>query len=448
MRKRIIIKKHLAATAAGLQGANVQRILILGGGFGGVYAAMRLQARLRRRTDVDVTLVSRDNFFLFTPMLPQVATSSVDTRHIVQNIRRICPHIRLLEAEIVAIDFGTRTVSIRHAEGHRHQLGFDHLLLAVGGITNYFGLPGVADHALPVKTLGDAIRIRNHALDMLEQAELEDDTTLRRQLLTFVVAGAGFAGVETAAELDIFVRRAAKQYRNFTAADIRTVILDAQSRVLPELSEQLAAFTQTTLVKRGMEVRMGVRVRSADAEGIDLADDTRIQTRMFVWAGGVAPNPVIAALPCTNARGRIPVDEYLAVPDQPGVWAIGDCAEVSPTPGAKPYPPTAQHALREGSHVADNIIAAIDGKPLKPFAFTMVGQMANLGEHSAVAMVGGFKISGFPAWWLWRTYYLSRIPTLERKIRVALDWTLDLLFSRDTVKLSMPTDPPCPPTPL
>ena len=420
----------------------MHRILILGGGFGGVYAAMRLQSRLRHRTDVDVTLVSRDNFFLFTPMLPQVATSSVDTRHIVQTIRRICPRVRLLQAEIEGIDLANHTVSISHAEGHRHQLGFDQLLLAVGGVTNYFGLPGVAEHALPVKNLTDAIRVRNHALDMLEQAELEEDDALRKRLLTFVVAGAGFAGVETAAELDLFVRRAAKQYRNFTAADIRTVILDAQSRVLPELSEQLAAFTQATLVKRGMEVKMGVRVRSADAEGVDLEDGTRIETRMFVWAGGVAPNPVIAALPCTSPRGRIAVDENLAVPGYPGVWAIGDCAEVASTPGGKPYPPTAQHALREGAHVADNMIALADGKPLKPFAFTMIGQMANLGERSAVAMVGGFKISGFPAWWLWRTYYLSRIPTFERKIRVALDWTLDLLFSRDTVKLSMPAEPP------
>ncbi|HKW45174.1 MAG TPA: NAD(P)/FAD-dependent oxidoreductase [Candidatus Eremiobacteraceae bacterium] len=416
------------------------RILILGGGFGGVYAALRLQARLSRRQDIHVTLVSRDNYFLFTPMLPQAATSSIDTRHIVQTIRRICPHVKLLQAEIEAIDLATRTVTISHAEGHRHQLGFDQLLIAIGGVTNYFGLPGVAEFALPVKTLTDAIRIRNHALDMLEQAELEEDADLRKQLLTFVVAGAGFAGVETAAELDVFVRRASAQYSNFTAADIRTVILDAQSRVLPELSEQLAAFTASTLEKRGMEVRMNVSVRAADADGVDLADGTRIRTRTFIWAGGVGANPLIAHLGITNARGRIPVDANLSVPGHPGIWAIGDCAQVLPAPDAKPYPPTAQHALREGSHVAGNMLALADGKPLKPFAFTMIGQMANLGERSAVAMVGGFKLSGFPAWWLWRTYYLTRIPTLERKLRVAIDWTLDLLFSRDTVKLSMPAD--------
>ena len=418
----------------------MHRLLILGGGFGGVYAALRLQARAGKRRDVQITLVSRDNYFLFTPMLPQAATSSIDTRHIVQTIRRICPRVKLLQAEIETVDFATRTVTISHAEGHRHQLGYTQLLIAVGGVTNYFGLPGVAEFSLPVKTLTDAIRIRNHALDMLEQAELEEDADLRRRLLTFVVAGAGFAGVETAAELDVFVRRASEQYGNFTAADIRTVLLDAQSRVLPELSEQLAAFTAATLIKRGMEVRMNSSVRGADAEGVDLTDGTRIPTRTFIWAGGVAPNPLLAALGITNARGRVPVDANLAVVDHPGIWAIGDCASVLPAPDAKPYPPTAQHALREGTHVADNMLAFADGKPLKPFAFTMIGQMANLGERSAVAMVGGLKISGFPAWWLWRTYYLTRIPTLERKLRVAIDWTLDLLFSRDTVKLSMPKD--------
>lgn len=423
----------------------MNRMLILGGGFGGVYAALRLQALAGRRKDIQVTLVSRENYFLFTPMLPQAATSSVDTRHIVQNIRRICPRIKLLEAEIDTVDLATRTVSFSHEQGHRHQLGFDQLLIAVGGVSNYFGLPGVAEFSLPVKTLTDAIRIRNHALDMLERAELEEDADQRRRLLTFVVAGAGFAGVETAAELDVFVRRASRQYSNFTAADIRTVLLDAQSRVLPELSEQLATFTASTLIKRGMEVLMNAKVRAADAEGIDLSDGTRILTRTFIWAGGVGPNPLIAALRITNERGRVPVDANLAVPGHPGVWAIGDCAQVLPAHGAKPYPPTAQHALREGTHVADNMVAFADGKPLKPFAFTMIGQMANLGERSAVAMVGGFKISGFPAWWLWRTYYLTRIPTLERKLRVAIDWTLDLLFSRDTVKLSMPADPPASP---
>jgi NADH:ubiquinone reductase (H+-translocating) len=417
------------------------RIVILGGGFGGVYAAMELQRAARRRRDLDVTLVARENFFLFTPMLPQAATSSIDTRHVVANLRRILPRLRVYEAEIDSIDLAGHTVTVSHERDHPHTLPWDQLLIAVGGETNFFGLPGVAEHALTMRTLTDAIALRNRAIDMLEQAELEDDDALRRRLLTFVVAGAGFAGIETAAELDLFMRTAARMYRNVTAADITTIVVDPQPRILPELSEALATWTLQTLEKRGVRFRLGVGVRSADASGVDLDDGTRIDTQVFVWAAGVTSNPLVAGLPCANQRGRVPVDENLAVPGYPGVWAVGDTAIVTPPGGGTPYPPTAQHALREGLHAARNILAVIDGRPPTPFAYTAVGQMAHLGEHQAVAMLGGLKISGFPAWWLWRTYYLFRIPTLERKIRVAIDWTLDLIFSRDTVQIRMPRTP-------
>jgi len=415
-----------------------RRVVILGGGYGGVYAALKLQKLARKRPDVDVTLVNRENYFLFTPMLPQAASSSIETTHVVQSIRRICPRVRFLEADVKAIDLAGRTVEIAHADAHVHTLPFDQLLLAVGGATNFFRLPGVAEHALTIKTLPDAIRIRNHALDMLEQAELESDPALRKRLLTFLVAGAGFAGIETAAELDIFLHKAARQFRTIEPKDVKTIVVDALNRVLPELSEKLAGFTEKQLAKRGVEVRLGTRVKSAGHGFVEFEDGTRIETDTFIWAGGVKPSPLVASLPCANARGRIPTDANLAVPGYPGVWAVGDCAEVYPPGGGKPYPPTAQHALREGAHAGANIMAAIDGRPLRPFGYTMIGQMADLGEYKAVAMIGGFKLSGFPAWWLWRTYYLSRMPTLERKIRVALDWTLDLFFTRDTVKLSLP----------
>jgi NADH dehydrogenase len=421
-------------------GGTRHRIVILGGGFGGVYAAIALQRRARRRRDLEITLVARENYFLFTPMLPQAATGSVETRSVVANLRRILPDVRVFEAEVETIDLAGHTVSIMHTQGHPHTLAWEQLVLAVGGSTNFFGLPGVAEHALTIRTLGDAITLRDRAIDMLEQAELEDDPALRKRLLTFVVAGAGFAGIETAAELDLFLRTAARQYRNVKPSDITTVVVDLQQRILPELSEQLAEWTLHTLQRRGIEFRLGVGVRSADASGVTLADGTRLDTHVFIWAGGVTANPLIAALPCANERGRIPVDENLAVPGYPGLWAVGDCAVVRPPGGGAPYPPTAQHALREGLHVARNVIAAIDGKPLRPFAYTTVAQMAHLGEHQGVVMLGGLKISGFPAWWLWRTYYLFRIPTLERKVRVAIDWTLDLLFSRDTVQVRAPRE--------
>lgn len=416
------------------------QVVILGGGFGGVYAAISLQRHARRRRNLDVTLIARENYFLFTPMLPQAATGSIDTRSVVANLRRILPDVRVLEATIQSIDLGGHTVSILHAEGRPHTVAWDQLVLAVGGSTNFFGLPGVAEHALTIRTLGDAIALRDRAIDMLEQAELEDDPALRKRLLTFVVAGAGFAGIETAAELDLFMRTAARQYRNVAPSDITTIVVDLQKRILPELSEQLAEWTLHTLTKRGVQFRLGVGVRSADASGVTLADGTRIDTRVFIWAGGVTANPLIAALPCANERGRVPVDADLAVPGYPGVWAVGDCAVVTPPGGGTPYPPTAQHALREGVHVARNVIAQLEGKPLRPFAYTTIAQMAHLGEHQGVVMLGGLKISGFPAWWLWRTYYLFRIPTLERKVRVAIDWTLDLLFSRDTVQLNAPVE--------
>jgi len=414
------------------------RVVILGGGYGGVYAALRLQRLTKHRSDVVVTLVSRENFFLSTPLLPQAATSSVDTRHIVQTIRRICPRVQFFEAHVRSIDLAGGTVTLEHADGHAHLLGFDQLLLALGGEPNFFGLPGVAQNALTIKTLGDAVRIRNQAIEMLEQAELESDAQLRRRLLTFVVAGAGFAGIETAAELDVFLRNAARLYRNVQGSDIRMVIVDALPRVLPELSEQLADFTQKTLTRRGVEIRLNTRVRSAGAGYVEFADGSRIETQTFIWAGGVKPGGLVAALPCANERGRLPTEPTLRVAGYANVWAVGDCADVRPPGGGAPYPPTAQHALREGLAVGRNMLAAIDGKPLKPFAYTTIGQMASLGEHRAVAMLGGLKISGFPAWWLWRTYYLSRMPTLERKIRVAIDWTLDLFFTRDTAKLTLP----------
>ena len=417
-----------------------KRVLILGGGYGGVYAALRLQKLAKHRRDIDITMVNRENFFLFTPMLPQAATSSIDTRHVVQAIRRICPQIRFYEADVDRIDLERRAVTITHEHGPPHELGFDHLLIAMGGETNFFGLPGVAERAITIKTLSDAMRVRNHAIDMLEQAEIENDAALRRRLLTFVVAGAGFAGIETAAELDTFLRSAAQLYKNVKPSDINLIIVDLQNRLLPELSERLGQWTQAELTRRGVETRLGARVKSAGAGYVEFADGRRIETMTFIWAGGVKPSALISALPCANERGRIRVDENLAVGGYENIWAVGDCAEVYPPGGSKPYPPTAQHALREGSHAGSNIVAAIDGKPLRPFGYTMIGQMANLGQYKAVAMVGGIKLSGFPAWWLWRTYYLLRMPTLERKIRVAIDWTLDLFFTRDTVKLTLPRD--------
>jgi NADH dehydrogenase len=397
---------------------------------------LRLARRLRGRRDVDVTLISRENFFLLTPMLPQVAASGIDTRHIVAPIRQICPTVRFFEAEIEKIDLAARTVSFAHADGPRMQLGYDHVVIALGGVTNFFGIPGAQSHAITIKTLGDAIVLRNRALDMLEQAEIETNDERRRTLLSFAVIGAGFAGVETAAELNGFLRKAARFYHRFKASDISVMLVDGGPRVLPELRERLASVTQQMLARRGVICRLGVFVKTVDEGGIAFADGSRAQAATVVWAGGVGPNPLVAALPGTQ-RGRLVAEATLAVDGLSGVWAIGDCALIRPPGSEKPYPPTAQHAVRMGPHVADNIVAAIEGRPLRPFVYSMLGQMANLGDREAVAMIGGVGLTGFWAWWLWRTYYLLRLPTFERKLRVAIDWTLDLIFPRDVVKLSL-----------
>ena len=411
------------------------RVVILGGGFGGLYAALRLQHLLKRRRDIDVTLVSKENFFLLTPMLPQVAASAIDTRHIVTPIRAVCRSVRFFEADVEAVDLTGKTVAISHSHGPRRVLAYDHLLLALGSVTNFFGIQGVAEHSLTIKTLGDAVRLRNRVLDMFETAELEDDAARRRSLLSFAVVGAGFAGVETAAELNVFAHKAARVYKNFKPGDVKVWLIDGGPRVLPDMRERLGEITRRTLERRGVQTRLGTFVKAADGDGVTLADGSVIAAKTIVWAGGVAPNPLVASLPCATARGRVPADADLAVEGQPGVWAIGDCAFIKPEDGDRPYPPTAQHAVRMGPHVADNIVAAIDGRPLRPFIYKMKGQMANLGERQAVAMFGGLQVSGFPAWWLWRTYYLLRLPTLDRRIRVAIDWTLDLIFPRDVVKL-------------
>lgn len=416
--------------------ARATRIVILGAGFGGLYAALRLQRLLKRRRDVEVTLISRENFFLLTPMLPQVAASGIDTRHIVTPIRSVCRGATFFEAEVEAIDLETRSVAIAHADGPRHVLGYDHLLLALGSVTNFFGIPGVAENVLTIKTLSDAVRLRNRVLDMLERAELENDPQVRRPLLTFAVVGAGFAGVETAAELDVFAHKAARLYRNLKPAEVKVILVDGGSRVLPDMRERLGEITQGILSKRGVDSKLGVFVKSADEDGVSLADGTRLVAKTIVWAGGVAPSPLVAQLPCATERGRIRADATFAVPGYPGLWALGDCAFITLEGGGQPYPPTAQHAVRMGPHAADNILASIDGKPLRPFAYVMRGQMANLGDRQAVAMLGGLQVSGFPAWWLWRTYYLLRLPTLDRRVRVAIDWTLDLIFGRDVVKLA------------
>jgi NADH:quinone reductase (non-electrogenic) len=412
------------------------RIVILGGGFAGLYAALELERDLAREPGVEVTLVCRDNFHLFTPMLHEVAASDLDFTDIVNPLRKLLRRVRLFVGEIEAIDLQARRVHVSHSdEHHHHELPYDHLVVALGSITNFAGLPGLAERALTMKSLGDAILLRNRLIENLETADFECCAHVRAPLLTVVVAGGGFAGVETLAAVNDFAREALRFYPNLEAKDLRMVLVHSGDAILPELGPALGRYAQEKLVGRGVEVRLGTRVAAVGADGITLGDGTEIPTRMLVWTAGTAPNPLLSALPCMKERGRVLTDACMRVPEWPGVWALGDCALV-PDPSGGYYPPTAQHALRQGHRVARNIAATLRGGAPRPFVFSALGQLAAIGRRTGVARILGLQFSGFLAWWLWRTIYLSKLPRLEKKLRVMLDWTLDVVFSKDLVQIT------------
>jgi len=410
------------------------RILVLGGGFGGVHAALHLERALAAGTHVEITLVSRDNFFLFTPMLHEVAASDLDITHIVSPIRTLLKRTSVFVGDVDAIDLQRRRVAVSHGfDRHGHELPYDHLVVALGSITNFYGLPGLEQRALTMKTLGDAIHLRNRVIATLEEADTECAAG-DNGLLTFAVAGGGFAGVETIAAVNDFVREALKFYPRLTPERIRMVLVHAGPVILPELGDSLGSYAQKKLAARGVEIVTNAKVAAVSDKGIMLTDGRHIATRLVVWTAGTSPHPLIHDLPCGLDRGRIVVDETLAVPGWPGVWALGDCAVVPNRRTGKPHPPTAQHALREAKTVARNIAAAMRGDGPVAFDFRTIGQLAAIGRRTGVARIFGINFSGFVAWWLWRTIYLSKLPRLEKKIRVAIDWTLDLVFAKDLVQ--------------
>jgi len=410
------------------------RVLVLGGGFGGVYTALHLERKLRQRADVEITLVSRDNFFLFTPMLHEVAASDLDITHIVSPLRTLLKRTTMFIGDILAVDLEARRVRVAHGfEPHEHELQYDELVIALGSMTNFYGLPGLEQRALTMKTLGDAIHLRNRVIATLEEADTECAAG-NDGLLTFVVAGGGFAGVETIAGLNDFVREALTFYPRLTPDRIRMVLVHAGPVILPELGNELGAYAQRQLAARGIDIVTSAKVSGVSHQDVLLADGRRIRSQLIVWTAGTSPHPLLGDLPCRLDRGRIVVDETLAVPGHDGVWALGDCAVVPDRRSGRPHPPTAQHALREARTVAGNIAARLKGAPARAFEFRTIGQLAAIGRRTGVARVFGINFSGFFAWWLWRTIYLSKLPRFEKKCRVAIDWTLDLIFSKDFVQ--------------
>src|SRR5437660_7023521 len=408
------------------------KVIILGGGFAGLSAAMYLDKTLARRANAEVTLINRENFILFTPMLHEVAAGDLYPGDIVNPIRRILHHVKFVEAEVQAIDLSARRVRCLGGLARLElEFEFDHLLLTLGSETNFFGLPGVSEWAVTMKSMFDAAMLRNRVLALLEEATVQKDAATRRQLLTFVTAGGGFAGAETTGAINDFVRETVRYYPDLNEGLIRVVLIHPGDFLLPELGEELGNYAEHKLRKRKVDVIKGVRVASYDGSLVTLTDGKSIPASTLIWTAGVKPSPVIAALPCEKERGRLLVSEFLAVTGVPGLWAAGDCAAVPVFNTDKFHPPTAQHGLREGLVAAKNIAAVVLDRPLKSFTFTTLGQLATIGRRTGVAMVFGMKFSGFIAWCLWRTVYLMKLPRLPKKLRVMVAWTLDLLFSRD-----------------
>ena len=408
------------------------RVLILGGGFGGLYAALEFEKR--RDPDFEVTLISQDNFFLFTPLLHEVAASDLDLTHIVNPIRKMLRHVRFFEGEVRSVDIMKRQVVVAHGFAqHAHSLEYDHIVFALGSVTNFYGVPNLAETAVAMKSLGDAIGLRNRLIEHLEEADTECAANDRQSLLSFVVAGAGFAGVETIGSINDFLKGALPYYPNLTSEMIRVVLVHPGEFVLPELGEELGRYASRKLAERGVEIKANTKIKAVTSSRVKLSDGTDIITRTLVWTAGTSPHPLLEKLPLPKERQRLKVNAAMGVEGYPGIWALGDCAMIPDEHGGY-QPPTAQHASREGKVLAHNIVANSRGKDLIPFRFNTLGLLASIGRRTGVARILGVNFSGFIAWWLWRTIYLLKLPRVEKKVRVALDWTLDVFFSKDFVQ--------------
>ncbi|MCX2726995.1 NAD(P)/FAD-dependent oxidoreductase [Thermomicrobium sp. 4228-Ro] len=417
------------------------RIVIAGGGFAGVTTAHALR-KAARAGDIEVAVISRENAFVFYPLMPEVISGALRVETILTSIRHVVPHARLYAGELTGIDLERRTVTIQHGlyqhQQHPLELPYDHLVLALGGVPATFGIPGLDDYTFDVQRLSNAFALRNHLIDLLEQADIESDPDEQRRLLTVVVIGGGPTGVEVAAEIRSLFTHALPFYRNIRPGTERIVLVEALPRLLTGFPEEAAERAARELRQRGIEVSLERKVVRVDPAAVMFDDGTSIESRTVVSAIGVEPNPIVRSfgLPL-DSRGRLLVDEFLRVAGFPDVWAIGDNAAVTDPATGRPYAPTAQHAVRQAKLLARNLVASLSGRPLEPMRYRTRGMMVTLGDHAAIAWLGRVTVTGFPAWWLWRTYALLQIPRWDRRIRLAMEWTLDLLFPPELVQLKV-----------
>jgi NADH dehydrogenase len=416
--------------------SSTRRIVIIGGGFAGVYTALHLEKALGNEGGVELTLLSPENFMLFTPMLHEVAASDLAPPDIVCTLRRLFRRVQFFEAEVDRIDLAGRRVSVSYSAGaKRRDFDYDYLVIAAGSENNFFGNAELETNALTMKTLTDAMLLRNRIIAGLENASLETDEKTRRAMLTFVVAGGGFAGVETIGAINDFVRDSLRWYPALREEEVRIVLVHPKEVILPELGEKLGRYAQQKLAARQVEILTNTHVKSYSRGMVGLDRGEPIFALTLIWTAGVTPGQLIADLPCKKEHGRLVVNENLELADQPGVWALGDCAWAIDAATGQPFPTTAQHALRQGKAVAKNILASLHQQPQKPSRFKMLGQLAAIGQRTGVAEVFGFRFSGLLAWMMWRAIYLAKLPSLEKQLQVALHWTLDVFFPKDLTQL-------------
>ncbi|MBA4451583.1 MAG: NAD(P)/FAD-dependent oxidoreductase [Nitrosopumilaceae archaeon] len=424
-----------------------KKIVILGGGYGGVECTRKLEEYFKNEDDVEIVLISEDNFLLFTPMLPQVAAGMLATRHIVMPIRTIVKKTTFYEGRVKNIDPYGKIVNLWGTDEKRGvSIHYDFLVVSLGSETNFFGMSDLEKHAYTMKTLNDAMTVRNRVIDMLEQAENEPNPILRESLLTLVIVGGGFAGIETAGELMDLLLDASKYYPKINKNDINVVVLEALPNILPGFDEKLAKFAHRLLNKHGIEIKLKTAVTSFDGFEIKMkkiveksenqdSETEAIQTRTVIWTAGVTPVNTIKRSMFKTERGKIIVNDFLEVSDFPGVFAIGDCALFLDPKTEKPFAPTAQLAEAQAKTAAYNLHSLIRNEKMKKFEYESRGQMAIIGKRNGVASIFGMNISGIWAWFLWRNVYLSKIPRWDKRLRVFLDWTIDLFFDRDISRL-------------
>ena len=423
----------------------VKRILILGGGFAGMKTAESLEHEFQHDRSVGIILISETNSLLFTPMLAEVAGSSLEPSHISTPLRSSLPRTNFIRATVETIDLEKRIVKLaadpsRKDQGPR-EIPYDQLVLALGATSNYLGMANVQKYALDFKSLLDAIRVRNRVIEMFERADAETNPELRQRLLTFVIAGGGFAGVELAGALNDFGRGILADYPNLRPENLNVILVHSREHILPELSESLGRYAQEKMADRGVIFRLNARLTDFQTGVVSLSDG-EIPAETLVWTAGTAPNPLLRTLPVErDKRGAVIVEATLAVKNHPGVWALGDCAAVTDGVTGKPCPPTAQFALREAPVLAKNVHAFWEGRALRPFHFDSLGSLCVVGHQNACAELSvpfarakSIRFSGLLAWAMWRGIYLAKLPGLERKIRVLMDWTVELFFPRDIVQ--------------